>query len=82
MTTNFSTSAHRCFCCGDVTEQPLEQAVRRGWSFQPVRDIAACPTHTIHTHDVNIARIVAQHGLTLDEFYRTLLPVSAEHRQR
>jgi hypothetical protein len=60
----------RCFCCGTSTELGVDDAVRIGWSASVGRRIAACPRHSIHTHDVNVSRLAHQCGLTVDQFYR------------
>lgn len=77
MTTETEACAvHRCFCCGAVTQQTVHAALGDGWSFVPVRNVAACPRHSISCLDINVANIAQAFGWVVDDLYSRPLPIT------
>lgn len=76
MQTKAAAPTHRCFFCGTASDQSEQVAVHAGWSFQPVRDIAACPSHSTDGHDTNLARVAHAFGWKVEDLYRRALPIN------
>ncbi len=58
--------ASQCFMCEAVNTDDTHSAISSGWGFAPVLGLAACPLHSISTHQVGLTRICRSPVMALE----------------